>query len=72
MRPILRRFLFCWADFLGDSVARHGRTVLEGSVGMVGKVQEDVRESCFPLLEVMVALKMAHFLSLWDAGKLLT
>jgi hypothetical protein len=53
-------------------VARHGRTVLEGSVGMVGKVQEDVRESCFPLLEVMVALKMAHFLSLWDAGKLLT
>jgi len=26
---------------------------------MIGKVQEDIRGSCFPLLEVMVTLKMA-------------
>jgi hypothetical protein len=65
MRPVLRRFFFCWADFLGDSVARvvrvarHDRTVLEGSVDMIGKVQVGTRGSCFRLLEFMVDLKVA-------------
>jgi hypothetical protein len=59
MRPILRRFLFCWAGLLGDSAARHGRTVLEGSVGMIGKVSGGHQTDCFPLLELMVALKIA-------------
>lgn len=59
MRPILRRFLFCWADFLGDSVARLGRTVLEGSVDMTDKVQVGTRGTCFPLLVFMGDLKMA-------------
>jgi hypothetical protein len=56
MRPILRRFLFCWADFLGDSVGRRGRTELERCVDMIGKVQAGIRGSCFPLLVFMVDL----------------
>jgi hypothetical protein len=55
MRPILRRFFFCWADFLGENVARHGSAVLEGSVGMIGKVQAGTRGGYFLLPEFMVA-----------------